>query len=98
MLYFLFDNKWIEVSPDSYVTPVATDSRTCIFFLMPASLPMNIIGMPAFIDYYTMHDPETGTIEFAPHTVSNKQPLKAGRDRPSEQMFDIGSKIDVSVN
>lgn len=75
MLYFLFDNNWIEVSPDSYVTPVASDSSTCIFFLMPASLPMNIIGMPAFIDYYTMHDPETGSIDFAPHTVSSKQSL-----------------------
>ena len=33
---------------------------------------MNILGMPVHVDYYTMHDPVRGTVDWAPHYKSPK--------------------------
>ena len=37
---------------------------------------MNILGMPLFVDYYTIHNPETGVVGFAPHTASTKNNVR----------------------
>lgn len=39
---------------------------------------MHIFGMPLFMDYYTLHDMDQGTIGFVPHSVSSKGQLIAG--------------------
>lgn len=41
-------------------------------------MAMNVIGMPLFVDYYTIHDPETGTVGYVPHTTSNKSDIVPG--------------------
>jgi hypothetical protein len=69
-LWFMFDEKWIEVAAKDYLFTVETGE--CIFFILPANLPMNILGMPLFTDYYTIHDPITGTVGWAPHSASTK--------------------------
>lgn len=74
-LYFLMDGKWIEVDPQDYVVPNPDAPSECILFILPVNMPINIFGMPLFVDYYTIHDPETGTIDYAPHTSSTKTTL-----------------------
>ena len=69
------DGKWIEVDPQDYVVPFPDAPSECILFILPVNMPINIFGMPLFVDYYTIHDPETGTIDFAPHTSSTKTTL-----------------------
>ena len=56
-LYFMFKTKWLEVNPKDYLFSVTEDQTMCIFFIMPVNLPMNILGMPLYVDYYTIHDP-----------------------------------------
>ena len=57
---------------------------------MPANLPMNILGMPIFVDYYTIHDPIKGTVGFAPHSASLKDNLQRG-EVPTNQFIQVGS-------
>ena len=40
---------------------------------MPIDTPMNVLGMPLYLDYYSIHDPVTGIISWAPHTGSEKE-------------------------
>ena len=75
-LYFMFDGRWIEVASKDYVIEVDQGSTQCVFFIVSADLPMNILGMPIFVDYYTVHDPKEGTIGFAPHSTSYKKTLE----------------------
>ena len=51
---------------------------------------MNVLGMPAFVGYYTMHDPVEGTIGFAPHTDSLKSNLVAGTP-PRTQFIELST-------
>ena len=62
----------------------------CIFFIMPVNLPMHILGMPLFVDYYTIHDPLTGTVQWAPHTSSLKDSLVSGNLPPKDQLITVG--------
>lgn len=71
----MFDNKWLEIDPVDYLVPNPDKPSECILFILPINMPINIIGMPAFVDYYTIHDPATGTIQYAPHTTSTKSTL-----------------------
>lgn len=42
--------------------------------------------MPLLVDYYSVHDPVTGRIGFAPHSTSTKGNLKRG-ELPSKEKF-----------
>ena len=89
-LYFMFKEKWIEVNPKDYLFTVSDDSSMCIFFIMPVNLPMNILGMPLFVDYYTVHDPVTGMMGWAPHTTSVKDSLQTGTVPSKDQFIRVG--------
>ena len=54
---------------------------------------MNILGMPLLMDYYSIHDAEAGTIGWAPHSKSNKLPVRSGGTVPSPQ----GNLIKIKV-
>lgn len=47
----------------------------CLLFIMPANMAMNILGMPVHVDYYTIHDPVKGTVNWAPHNNSPKDTI-----------------------
>jgi len=86
----MFSQKWIEVNPKDYLFPVTEEGDMCIFFIMPVNLPMNILGMPLFVDYYTIHDPVQGTVGWAPHTSSLKESLVSGPIPPKSQLLEVG--------
>ena len=73
-LWFLFSNKWIRVASKDYVVDVSAnqDNSICQLLIIPSATPLHILGMPLFIDYYTVHDMDEGTIGFVPHSVSSK--------------------------
>ena len=77
-IFFLFDGYWIEAAAKDYIMAVDEDQNQCIFFILPANMAMNVIGMPLFVDYYTIHDPETGIVGYAPHSTSQKSDLVEG--------------------
>ena len=58
-------------------------------FFTPADMAMNIFGMPLFIDYYTVHDPESGNVGWAPHSASNKGDVTRGTP-PTAQFLELG--------
>jgi len=84
-LFFMFSGKWIEVNPKDYVLDISKkqDRSLCMLLILPSNTPMHVIGMPLMVDYYTVHDMDSGTIGFAPHSISSKQKLYSG-GRPEQ--------------
>ena len=50
----------------------AHEGEHCMILITPLDLPLNILGKPLMIDYYTMHDVDRGTIGWVPHSDSGK--------------------------
>ena len=84
-LYFQMDMQFIEVDPKDYVFDVseAQDKSICILLIMPTQMPMHIIGLPLFIDYYTVHNLDSHTIDFVPLAGSEKNALSKATKLPS---------------
>ena len=61
----------------------------CILWILPTNMPMHILGMPVFVDYYSVHDPVAGTVDWAPHTNSPKDTVASGA-APTDQFLVIG--------
>jgi len=55
-IWFQFDNKWIEVRATDYIWDYFETGDRCILFVLPTNMSMHILGMPLFIDYYSIHD------------------------------------------
>ena len=49
-----------------------------MLLIFPQETPFHVIGMPALIGYYTIHDMEKSRIGFAPHSESKKSKLQKG--------------------
>ena len=77
-IYFMFDDMWIEIKPNEYIKDIsmAQDLSQCILLIMSSSMPVHILGMPLFHDYYTIHEMDTGRMGFAPHIKSRKKRLE----------------------
>ena len=86
-LFFMFENNWIEVSPDNYVYH-EQDDLLCTFLLMPVDSPTNMLGMPLLMDYYTVFDQNLDQIGWAPHKDSGKVPLARGTLPPEDQYLE----------
>ena len=93
-LHFLFDGHWIETRPEAYLWE-EEDGETCTFLIMPVTSPTNMLGMPMFIDYYTVFDPTKTTIGWAPHKDSLKSPLVSGSLPPKDQYLEVRSLDEV---
>ena len=57
----------------------------CTIKIRPIDAPFNILGMPAFIDYYVTHDWEANHMSFVPHSDSNKPSLEAASETLTKQ-------------
>ena len=77
-LFFQMDGAWIEARPEDYVYDRYGDGSECMLFLAPSNSPMNIFGMPIFVDYYSIHEPRENKITWALHTNSAKQEIIKG--------------------
>ena len=97
-VYFMFDQKWIEVAPKDYVMQADDTGELCYFFILPVNMPLNVIGMPLFVDYYTIHDPLTGQIGWAPHAASNKDSLTRADSPSTARFLEIGEVMTQSVS
>ena len=51
------------------------DRTKCILTILPSEAPLQVVGMPFFVDYYSVHDPVNNVISWAPHTKSTKADL-----------------------
>ena len=93
-LFFMFENNWIEVSPDNYVYH-EQDDLMCTFLIMPVDSPTNMLGMPLLMDYYTVFDQKHDRIGWAPHKDSNKAPLTLGALPPQDQYLEAYTDAGV---
>ena len=82
ILYFMFDNRWISIEPKEYVVDISDsqDRSLCILLLTEGEQSFFVMGLPLYMNYYTIHDEAKGRIGFAPHTTSTK-----GAPQPGEQ-------------
>jgi len=74
-VWFQIDLKWVEARAEDYMYDYQDNGVDCLLFIMPANMAMNILGMPVHVDYYTIHDPVTGTVNWAPHNNSPKDTI-----------------------
>ena len=86
-LFFMFENNWIEVSPENYVYR-EQDDLLCTFLIMPVDSPTNMLGMPLLMDYYTVFDQKQDRIGWAPHKDSIKAPLSLSTPPPEDQYLE----------
>lgn len=70
-VYFLMADKWIEARFEDYIYDYG-GGDLCSLFILPVNMPMSILGMPIFVDYYSIHEPKTAKVFWAPHTASTK--------------------------
>ena len=77
-VWFQFDGAWIEARAVDYIYDYYGQDDRCILFIMPVNMPMHILGMPVFVDYYSVHEPVTGQVHWAPHTNSPKDTVVSG--------------------
>ena len=87
-IYFMFDGKWIEVNQHDYLLELE-DGLMCTLLIKPIQLSINTLGMPIYLDYYTIHDPVTGKITVGPHTGSEKESIKSGEVPPANQFLEV---------
>ena len=57
--------------------------------ITPIEAAWNVLGMPLYVDYYSIHDPETGIIGWAPNSGSEKGSVKFGTVPPSSQFLEV---------
>lgn len=89
-IWFQFDGAWIEARPEDYMFDYYGTGDTCILFILPTGMPMHILGMPVFVDYYSIHEPLTGQVHWAPHTNSPKDTVVTG-PIPTGQFLALGA-------
>ena len=64
----------MEARPNDYMFDYE-GTGDCMLFIMPMNSAMNILGMPVHVDYYTVHEPFTGQVHWAPHAESTKSDI-----------------------
>ena len=89
-LFFQIDGKWVEAKAVDYMFDYSGDGVNCLLFIMPANMAMNILGMPIHVDYYTIHDPVAGTVNWAPHYKSPKKTVQSGPVPPPDRLILAG--------
>ena len=66
----------------------AQDKSLCKLSLRAINAPFNIMGLPAFNDYYVTHDFVNNTMAIGPHADSNREDLEPVLD-PIVQEFKV---------
>ena len=81
------------MDPSDYVVDVSEskDRSLCLLLLAESETPFLVMGLPLFVNYYTVHEDVSGRIGFAPHSTSTKNGPYEGRI-PLEE-FDNAHKI-----
>lgn len=74
---FLFEDKWLQVYPDEYVVDISEtqDRSMCVLLMSEGDHPFIIMGLPIYMNYYTVHDDDNNRIGFAPHSTSSKSAI-----------------------
>jgi hypothetical protein len=90
-IFFQIDGKWVEARAKDYMFDYNKDGVNCLLFIMPANMAMNILGMPVHVDYYTIHDPVAGTVNWAPHYRSPKGTVQSGPVPDPDKLINAGS-------
>ena len=67
-LYLNVGGYWIEISPYDYMVDVSPggDGSICQLMIFENPFPFNLIGIPGFNGYCTIHDPDNSRIGFVP--------------------------------
>jgi hypothetical protein len=77
---------------------IEIEAGICIFFILPVNTPMNILGMPLFSGYYTIHDPIDGKVGFAPHSASKKDSLRSGPIPSPTRFLEVGGPTKKEIS
>ena len=54
------------------------DSSICALLFGQGEQPFLVMGMPVYMDYYTIHDEANNRLGFVPHKDSSKSPHEEG--------------------
>lgn len=79
-IHILFSDKWIAIDPRDYVVDISDnqDRSMCVLLMSEGEQPFFIMGLPLYMDYYTVHDDDNNRIGFAPKIGSSKTTLVSG--------------------
>ena len=57
-VYFMLDSHWMQIAPAEYLvdTSAAQDGKECRLKFRPIDAPFNVMGMPAYLNFYVIHN------------------------------------------
>ena len=55
---------WLYIPDIDYIT---FEGKLCVLKIRPIDAPFNIMGLPAYKDYYVTHDQLWNTMSISPH-------------------------------
>ena len=87
-LYFMFDGRWVSVDPEEYVVDISDpqDGSICVLLLSEGDQAFFVMGLPLYMNYYTIHDDTQSRIGFVPHQSSAKDLLQS--DQQPTRVFE----------
>lgn len=75
-LYFDVNGLWIQILNSDYIIETNDGSNVCMLLVEGINAPFNIMGMPAYFDYYVTHNWEFNNISFRLQNGSPKRDLE----------------------
>ena len=96
-LFFMFDSTWLEVQAIHYVRDISyeQDRSQCMMILQQGEAPFLVMGTPAYLDYYVVHDDEAGKIGFVAQKGSEKKGPFAAGDKPWINLTDAAKRAEI---
>ena len=87
-IHFHFGDLWLSMEPKDYVVDISDnqDRSLCVLLLSESTSPFFIMGLPIYMDYYTVHDDANNRMGFAPRAGSTKTALLEGTQ--PDRVFD----------
>lgn len=88
----------MAVDPADYVIDISEqqDRSICVLLLSQSDAAFFVMGLPIYMDYYTVHNDDKNKIGFAPRAGSDKTKLKTG-SRP-ERFLESTDPAEMPVS
>ena len=95
-VYFLFEDKWLEVDPADYIVDISDnqDRSLCVLLFSESDQPFIVMGLPIYMNYYTVHDDSNNRIGFVPHLTSTKPFITLAEDGPKESFGSLDPALE----
>ena len=84
----MFDEKWLEIDAQDFISELDVLGSKCMLKILPTDIHVNILGVPLYMNYYTVHRDNESTLGFAPLVDSPKSQITVAEALPRTQFIE----------